>query len=246
MEILTPTVLVNPNHPIPITLIGMGGTGSILITKLAMLDKTLKALGHIGLSVTAYDNDLITSSNIGRQLFPECDLGRNKAISKIESINLFFGLNWAAVPEKYDFSEHSLITITCTDTKKSRKDFYNKEWKQKRENFWIDCGNGLDYGQVICGSTLQLTATTKEKICLNTIIDIYPGYLSSKEEKSIPSCSLAEAVGKQSLFVNSFVADLCANLLYDYLVGGIISYNAIFFDLKEINFNKMLSFSKKS
>ena len=65
----TDSYLINPQHPVTVNLIGAGGTGSQVLTCLARLDITLRALGHPGLFVTLYDPDIVTESNIGRQLF---------------------------------------------------------------------------------------------------------------------------------------------------------------------------------
>lgn len=38
--------LIDPQHPVTVNLIGAGGTGSQVLTCLARLDVTLRALGH--------------------------------------------------------------------------------------------------------------------------------------------------------------------------------------------------------
>lgn len=48
----TDTYLMNPSHPVTVNLIGGGGTGSQVLTCLARLDVTLRALGHPGLSAS--------------------------------------------------------------------------------------------------------------------------------------------------------------------------------------------------
>ena len=57
--------LLNPQHPITISLIGAGGTGSQVLTCLARLDVTLRNLGHPGLFITLYDPDDVSEANIG-------------------------------------------------------------------------------------------------------------------------------------------------------------------------------------
>ena len=56
----TDSYLINPQHPVTVNLIGAGGTGSQVLTCLARLDITLRALGHPGLFVTLYDPDIVT------------------------------------------------------------------------------------------------------------------------------------------------------------------------------------------
>ena len=51
--------MIDPQHPVTVNLIGAGGTGSQVLTCLARLDVTLRALGHPGLSVTLYDPDIV-------------------------------------------------------------------------------------------------------------------------------------------------------------------------------------------
>ena len=97
----THNYLIYPQHPVTINLIGAGGTGSQVLTCLARLDVTLRALDHPGLFVTLYDPDEVTEANIGRQLFGYSDFGLNKAVCLISGINNFFGNDWRAVPQLF-------------------------------------------------------------------------------------------------------------------------------------------------
>ena len=85
----TDSYLMNPQHPVTVNIIGAGGTGSQVLTGMARLDVTLRALGHPGLFVTVYDPDIVTDANIGRQLFGPSDLGLNKSqclVTRIKQI----------------------------------------------------------------------------------------------------------------------------------------------------------------
>lgn len=124
--------LIDPQHPVTVNLIGAGGTGSQVLTCLARLDVTLRALGHPGLSVTLYDPDIVSGTNIGRQLFSDSDIGLNKAKCLITRVNNFFGNDWKAEPRPYPSvlkevkrDEIANITVTCTDNIKSRLDLWN-------------------------------------------------------------------------------------------------------------------------
>ena len=118
--------LIDPQHPVTVNLIGAGGTGSQVLTCLARLDVTLRALGPPGLSVTLYDPDIVSGTNIGRQLFSDSDIGLNKAKCLITRVNNFFGNDWKAEPRPYPSvlkevkrDEIANITVTCTDNIKS-------------------------------------------------------------------------------------------------------------------------------
>ena len=71
--------ILNPYHELTVNVIGCGGTGSQVLTALGRMNYALKKLGHLGLHVTAYDGDIVTAANCGRQLFSEQEIGCNKA-----------------------------------------------------------------------------------------------------------------------------------------------------------------------
>jgi len=82
----TDNYLINPTNPVTVTLIGAGGTGSQLLTALARMNHALVALGHAGLHVSLYDDDVVTEANLGRQLFADAELGQYKAAALINRI----------------------------------------------------------------------------------------------------------------------------------------------------------------
>ena len=244
--------LLNPTHPVTINLVGVGGTGSQVLTALARIDHALYKLGHPGLHVRAYDPDIVTDSNLGRQLFSQSDVGVNKADVFITRINRFFGLSWEAIPErcKNDDSichEMANITITCVDTLKSRIEIYdsfnNSFVDNDTENkpfYWMDFGNGKNSGQVVLGSVRTVKQPVIEGIetvsNLKTIGELHD--LSQvNEEDSGPSCSLAEALTKQDLFINSTLAQIGCAILWKLLSSGSIDSHGAYLNLESMNVN---------
>lgn len=252
----TDNYLMNPVHPVTVHLIGEGGTGSQVLTCLARLDVTLRALGHPGLFVKLYDPDTVSETNIGRQLFSESEIGLNKAQCLISRINNFFGNDWAAEPRCYPAliqeavsSDMANLFITCTDNTKSRLNLW-KILKKARNTglydrekplYWMDFGNGQTFGQVLLGTISrkikQPQSEKYEPVAALPVITEYTDYTRVKAEDSGPSCSLAEALEKQDLFINSTLAQLGCNILWKMFRNGMIEYQGAFLNLDTMKVN---------
>lgn len=253
--------LLNPQHPISVNLIGAGGTGSAMLGCLGRLDATLAALDHPGLHVTLYDPDIVDEPNIGRQKFSPSDLGLNKAECLITRVNAFLGTNWEAVPAKYPTSLRNAekeqlanIYITCTDNITSRYELAGflkgaapaEDYKYVDYNtplYWLDCGNSRNTGQVVLGTIpASITQPKSEKFetvgSLPVITDM-PGYNGLADGDSGPSCSHAEALAKQDLFINSTLAELAATILWRMIRQGYITSHGVFLNLEKMNANPL-------
>lgn len=244
----THNYIINPTHRVSIALIGAGGTGSQVISELARIDYALFKLGHPGLHVTLYDDDLVTEANIGRQLFSLTDVGLYKSMVLIDRINSFFGVDWISVAKRYpetDVYTHN-ITISCVDNVKSRicignhlrlncdNNDFNKPY------YWIDCGNQADRGQVVLGTLKDIVQPASKDVipvpnlkCVDELFDL----TQVDEADSGPSCSLAEALVKQDLFINSMISQVCCNLLWKLITEGGVDYQGAFVNLKSMNIN---------
>ena len=218
-----PSYLYSNIHPVSINLIGTGGTGSHVLSCLARIHCSLKALGMQGLKVVAYDPDTVSTTNVGRQLFTHADIGMNKAACLIEKINRIYGLQWYGVPTKYKIdSSKANITISCVDSIKSRIEIgdtfkYGKEGSGEMLDayYWLDCGNSKRSGQIILGtleSISQPPSTSETQGKLPTFIEEYPN--AKDEGDDTPSCSTHEALMKQDLFINSIIANYAGQMLW--------------------------------
>ncbi len=73
--------LIAPTNPIEVNLIGAGGTGSKVLTALVEMNYSLNELGHAGIAVRLWDDDIVTDANLGRQRFAECEVGLYKSVA---------------------------------------------------------------------------------------------------------------------------------------------------------------------
>lgn len=251
--------LINPQHPVTVNLIGAGGTGSQVLTGLARLDVTLRALGHPGLFVTLYEPDIVTEANIGRQLFGYSDMGLNKAQCLVTRINNFFGNDWKAVPDIFPTvlknacrDNMANIIITCTDNIKSRLDLWNilkairiPDYRDYTTPLYrMDFGNTQTSGQVVLGTVpkkiKQPASQLYETVGSLKVITRLVKYARVKEEDSGPSCSLAEALEKQDLFINSTLAQLGCKILWKMFRNGMIEHHGVFLNLGTMKVNPVL------
>ncbi|ADY27488.1 PRTRC system ThiF family protein (plasmid) [Deinococcus proteolyticus MRP] len=215
------------NHKtVHLALIGLGGTGSALLSHLGSLHAGLQATGGPKLQVTTFDPDTVSPANLARQRFYPADLGKNKALVLTERVNLCLGTGWQARPEKFSASHlHNFnIIVSCVDTRAARADIAGVLKKENKAPYWLDCGNTAKTGQVILGRLGTALALPSE--LHPELIDI------SLEEDALPSCSALEAISRQDLMVNPMVAVQAADVLWKLLHEGELKHSARYFDLE--------------
>lgn len=239
----TDTYLLNPPHLVTVNLIGCGGTGSQMLSNLVRLHETLLALNHPGLQVYAWDGDIITGSNIGRQLFSRADIGLNKAICLVTRINRAFGFSWEARPEHYAGQRRANITISCVDTAQGRLDIArhfkapgNSDEPTMKNKYWLDLGNSKRTGQVVLGTApgakiVQPKSEYQTVKVLSDVTKLFPQLKKIKETDQGPSCSLAQAISRQDLFINPILANFGANLLWKLFREGMIRHHGAYVNL---------------
>jgi PRTRC genetic system ThiF family protein len=245
--------LLQPYNPVTVNLIGAGGTGGQVLTALARMNQALVALNHPGLFVRVFDDDTVTKANLGRQLFTTAELGLYKSVALINRINRFFGTNWKAVTEKYDNSYSgekesawATISIGCVDTVQARQDIahilktLNKRMGNSRSQpqYYMDFGNSRETGQVILSTIGKIKQPDSKQYrtaeSLPMVTDEFGELLKASETAdNTPSCSLAEALTKQDLFINSALANVGASLLWQLFREGMLFNRGFFLNLKD-------------
>ena len=246
-------VLLNPTNPISVNLIGAGGTGSQVLTALARMSHALTELNHAGLSVRLWDDDVITEANLGRQLFAESELGLHKSVALINRTNRFFGTDWKAETQKFEkdylnnLPENATasIYISCVDSVKSRFEIaeilnelkIDKGYYRNQSKYWMDFGNSQFTGQVLLSTVGNIRQPNSEKFetveNLPFVTEEFGELLiQSETEDDTPSCSLAEALEKQDLFINSTLAQMGSSLLWNLFRNGLTQNRGFFLNLK--------------
>ena len=235
-------------HPITIDIIGCGGTGSHVLTRLARMHHVLVQLGFKGLLVRAWDFDIVEENNVGRQSFTENDIGKNKAKCLINKINIAFGTAWISKGIKYNLPKiKSNILITCVDNTETRNSIQKKFRNRKKimnvsetsSFYWIDCGNGKDFGQVVIGSLNIPQPKSKHKTVskLETIIEKFGNLkeFETEEIQGMESCSLEASLSKQDLFINDLIAVHACDIIWKMLRHKYLEVNGCIVNLQKIN-----------
>ena len=250
---ITDNYLINPTNPVTVNLIGAGGTGSQMLTNLARMNQSMLALDHPGLMVTVYDDDVVTEANLGRQLFAHSEVGLPKAVALINRINRFFGTNWKAVTKRFDldtvddFSQDGKanLFITCVDTATARFAiaeilgyFKLSTYQRNRPLYWMDLGNSRNTGQVVLSTIGHLKQPASEKFYpignLPFVTETFKDLLETADATdNTPSCSLAEALTKQDLFINSTLANMGSSLLWQLFREGMLFNRGFFMNLQD-------------
>ena len=245
--------LIYPTNPITINLIGAGGTGSQMLTALARMNHALTELNHAGLSVRLWDDDVITEANLGRQLFAESEMGFHKSVALINRANRFFGTNWKAETRKFEKDTlgkvqknmESVMYISCVDNVKSRFEIAemldglkeSRGYYRNQSKYWMDFGNSQFSGQVLLSTIGDIKQPNSEKYetveNLPFVTEEFGELLKLSElEDDTPSCSLAEALEKQDLFINSTLAQMGGSLLWSLFRNGLTENRGFFLNLK--------------
>jgi len=222
------------SRAINVLLVGCGGNGAQVLMGLASMDTALRAISSRSLHVTVVDDDVVTEANLGRQPFYRCDLGNSKARTLVERVNLAHGLGWTAVhgraPGAIGTDRIDLL-ITCVDTAAARRAL-GGEMKDGRGApiYWLDLGNRATDGQYLIGCPEPSWSRGEGR--LPTVLEYFPELTDENVlEDDAPSCSVAEALERQSLFVNRVIASHALQLLFDLLARGSIGHAGAFINL---------------
>ena len=252
--------LLSPVNPITVNVIGAGGTGSHLLEALARIHFILTATGRAGFQVQVFDHDVIESPNMGRAAFNENYLGLNKAVAVINHINRKYGTNWKGIPFNYVPKNRKSIpkdrlanlTFTCVDSAQARIAIAevlkmiggSREIDRHRDRplYLIDMGNDRKTGQVMLSTLTQIVQPESELFepveVLPLLTDEFAELLSGTDDKNeTPSCSILDALNKQSLFINSTLANLAGALLDEMLSDGVITVRGFFVNLETYTVN---------
>jgi len=141
-----------------VTIVGCGGTGGFVAEGLCRLlprEATLVLVDH----------DRVEERNLRRQNFVREDLGRFKSEALAQRLARKYGraVAYSTLPVGTVELRFPGVVIGCVDNGLARRDiasgmnsFFGArivgEGYVRRPNWWVDAGNGEDYGQIVIGN----------------------------------------------------------------------------------------------
>jgi PRTRC genetic system ThiF family protein len=223
--------------PVRVLVVGCGGNGSAITGGLPYLHQAMLVHGHRGgLEVTLMDGDIVSPTNCVRQPYSQADIGHSKAVVLVSRINLFWGLEWKAVPA-YLSSKTELerfdVVIGCVDTRSARKLIdQNVTGHRSSVAYWLDLGNHASGGQFILGQPWNWT-NKRSAMRLRTVAELFPEMVDPELDDDAPSCSSVEALERQEPFVNPTLANHALALLARLFRYGSVSTHGAFVNVAE-------------
>lgn len=228
-----------------VLVVGCGGTGSAILGGLPYLHQALVAWGHPGgFEVTVVDGDTISAVNCVRQPFSRNEIGLHKAVVLVSRINLFWGLDWQAIPEALTpqtlapayagYGEKHLrpdIVIGCVDTRAARAVIAKNVAGRSATGYWLDLGNHATGGQFVLGEP-QNARNKRSRLRLRTVAEVYEELVNPVlDDDREPSCSAIDALDRQEPYVNTCLAQHALALLAHLFRYGEILHHGGFVDV---------------
>jgi len=137
------------SHRYTVTIVGCGGTGGFAAEALCRVlprEATLVLVDH----------DRVEERNLTRQCFSREDLGRFKSETLAHRLARKFDcpVGYSTLPVAMTELSFPGLVIGCVDNGLARRDIAraSKDMIHYR-SWWVDAGNGENYGQVVIGNT---------------------------------------------------------------------------------------------
>ena len=234
--------------PIHVVLLGAGGTGGHIAPHLYRLLWSLFRPS----TVIICDGDLVEDKNLVRQNFVKCDLGRNKAQVLAERYAGAFGMETCYKPD-YIEDEQTLIKLLtpsvedalvillgAVDNNRSRR-LCNDVFYKAKTLIYIDAGNGVANGQVVCG--VRKGGRTARKPVAGYYRDILDPTDKFPTELS---CAEASQSSPQAIAANLMAATLTLSMLYNILACGELNTRMATFSTRTVNVRPLLQQRRKA
>jgi PRTRC genetic system ThiF family protein len=222
-----------------LALVGTGGTGSFLARHVARLAWILQTQHEKDVTVAFIDHDIVERANVLRQDFCEAEIGLHKAQTLALRYSAAFGIQIRAITNPFhpdmiknlrSYWNSLAIVVGAVDNAAARQQLslvLQDNTQEVPSTWWVDCGNGLDYGQVLIG-THNNGESLADAFKVPGFCRKLPSPALQHPELLVPlpeelsdhqlSCEQLLAANVQSAMINQQVAAYAAEVLYELLI----------------------------
>lgn len=218
-----------------IIVIGCGGIGGNYIKELGRF----LYRNHLNqkCKILLIDGDLVEESNISRQPFLPCDVGRNKAEVMAEILTETFEINCGFYPnyidshyqlmelEEHNYQSYQTILIGAVDNHACRKVMHNY-FEKSVSCIYLDAANEYSVGEVVVAVKLSGEVLSPDRVYY------YPEILQDiGKSKSEESCQQINIRQPQHIVTNLVASNLLLKCTVEILTeetwnGGIYYFDA--------------------
>ena len=198
------------NRRFTVTVVGCGGTGGFAAESLSRL-----LPGHADLVLI--DMDRVEERNLLRQNFYREDLGRFKSETLAHRLAQKFDrqVGYSTLPVAMNKIDFPGLVIGCVDNGLARRDIARAV---HLDGWWVDAGNGENYGQVIIGNTnvASYWLPTKDIYCGLPLPTIQKPELLNQAPRARDCVEVAEEQGPT---INLTMAAVVVEVVRRLIVG---------------------------
>lgn len=220
-----------------VTVVGCGGTGGYVVEGLCrLLPREAK--------IVLVDHDRVEERNLARQNFFKEDLGKIKS----EALALRLARNYGR-PVAYSIYPIALTQIQgpgiiagCVDNGLARRDIASK-LKPYNSCWWIDSGNGENYGQILIGNSTGAYFDEKKELCIALPLPTIqkPELLAeTPKERQLNCVELAE----QGPTINQIMAALVIEVVRK-LISGNLCWMQLYLDMEAGTLRPVLAYPEE-
>lgn len=234
-----------------IIIVGVGGTGSHLVSFLAQLigNNKFYQRNH---EIVLVDEDTVEEKNLRTQKFLENDIGKNKAEVLADRYESVFAAEVSYVDSfirntndiikllaKDDYTTN--VVISCVDNNKARKimdSFFNsKEAYTFKDLIYIDTGNSSG-AEELTGQTV-VAYRKNDQVILPSVSAYFPQVLQEEEPEQTVSCGEIMNISIQNIGANITSACNVFNILNNIIGFHRITSDLVTFNASQIETNNM-------
>jgi len=209
-----------------VTIVGCGGTGGFVAESLCRL------LPSKGVDLILVDHDRVEERNLTRQSFYREDLGKFKSETLARRLSTRFGrpVCYSTLPVAMERIASPGLVIGCVDNGLARRDIASAVLRIPSPKWWVDAGNGENFGQIVIGNTDILAEMTPDE-------NIYRGLplptLQKPEllQQTPNTRSCAEVAEEQGPTINLMMAAAVVEVVRR-LIDGTCSWVQLYIDME--------------